>query len=425
MKFKFLFIMIISLMLFLTVSVASAASLDVNNSSYGFNLPDAKVYVANVTSGPIHNGDHFSVTLKHYSGAPVKYGTMEFSILNKTFTRLTDRCGVAKFDVNVDDADCGKNLTVYYRYRYTVASWYTWSSTICVKAGTELSNMTSGVVCNGDDYQVTLKDFNGNVIPNKEVHFRLTNYHIDRDYYGITDDEGVAKFKIDATSKYPLGKSFNVFCECDPGDEYIPCNGSSDICVKAGTELSNMTSGVVCNGDDYQVTLKDFNGNVIPNKEVHFRLTNYHIDRDYYGITDDEGVAKFKIDATSKYPLGKSFNVFCECDPGDEYIPCSGSSDILIKSNTKFDNATTDVYAGDYFNVTLKDTVGNVIPNAEVHIKLLGDTYNVTTDNNGVAKLKLINVSNSPVIISYKFDGDDYKYLASNGCVSVNVHGLS
>ena len=326
MKFKFLFIMIISLMLFLTVSVASAASLDVNNSSYGFNLPDAKVYVANVTSGPIHNGDHFSVTLKHYSGAPVKYGTMEFSILNKTFTRLTDRCGVAKFDVNVDDADCGKNLTVYYRYRYTVASWYTWSSTIC---------------------------------------------------------------------------------------------------VKAGTELSNMTSGVVCNGDDYQVTLKDFNGNVIPNKEVHFRLTNYHIDRDYYGITDDEGVAKFKIDATSKYPLGKSFNVFCECDPGDEYIPCSGSSDILIKSNTKFDNATTDVYAGDYFNVTLKDTVGNVIPNAEVHIKLLGDTYNVTTDNNGVAKLKLINVSNSPVIISYKFDGDDYKYLASNGCVSVNVHGLS
>ncbi|MCQ2977345.1 MAG: hypothetical protein MJ232_04950 [archaeon] len=281
-------------------------------------------------------------------------------------------------------------------------------------------NPTNGHIHDGDYFTVTFGVNNGSSfhpICNQEVDINMLH----RLYIVHTDENGVAKVKMDVGME-DMTKNFTVTYSTS----YLNCDykGSSTICVNLGTELTDMTSGVVCNGTDYKVTLRNtFDGKVMSNKTVHIKFSGKKIVNDYYLTTNAHGVAKFKFNA-SYAQLGKSFNVFAETYLGDGYDYVNCSSDIVIMSSCEFTNPSTDVYNGDYFNVTLNDANGNPISYTPVQIKVLRDTYDVYTDDNGVASIKLGNITNKedkPVTVSYNFKGD-LKYLDTNGSIDVNAH---
>ena len=77
----------------------------------------------------------------------------------------------------------------------------------------------------------------------------------------------------------------------------------------------------------------------------------------------------------------------------------------LIKANVTIDakdisiqtvNTNVDGKIGKYFTATLKDNLGNVLNNKTVQISINNEIYNVTTDENGTAKLQ-INIANAGI----------------------------
>lgn len=78
------------------------------------------------------------------------------------------------------------------------------------------------------------------------------------------------------------------------------------------------------------------------------------------------------------------------------------------------------------FSDLWNNTSKNSLSNKTVHIDVLGNYYDVTTDEKGIASIKLDNITNKedkPITVSYSFDGDN-KYFASNGSVDVNAHRI-
>ena len=47
------------------------------------------------------------------------------------------------------------------------------------------------------------------------------------------------------------------------------------------------------------------------------------------------------------------------------------------------------VYNGNYYSVRLVDNSGNAIASKNIAINIAGKTYNVATDKNGLAKVKI------------------------------------
>ena len=78
------------------------------------------------------------------------------------------------------------------------------------------------------------------------------------------------------------------------------------------------------------------------------------------------------------------------------------------------------------FSDLWNNTSKNSLSNKTVHIDVLGNYYDVTTDEKGIASIKLDNITNNedkPITVSYSFD-EDNKYFASNGSVDVMHIGL-
>ena len=121
---------------------------------------------------------------------------------------------------------------------------------------------------------------------------------------------------------------------------------------------------------------------------------------------------------------------FCGTKPVNaNYLNSTGNQNVNaynIISNiyTKFINPTKGtVYNGKYYSVRLVDNSSNALASKKVSIKIAGKTYNVTTDKNGLAKVKLALNSkylNKSLIVSYKFSGDN-DFKASSGSSNIKV----
>ncbi|MBQ2652765.1 MAG: Ig-like domain-containing protein [Methanobrevibacter sp.] len=78
-------------------------------------------------------------------------------------------------------------------------------------------------------------------------------------------------------------------------------------------------------------------------------------------------------------------------------------------------NTAVDGKIGKYFTVTLKDSLGNLLSGKEVYVSIDNKKYNLTTNENGTAKLQL-NIANANVYTcAIAFLGDD----AYNGAFNI------
>ena len=186
---------------------------------------------------------------------------------------------------------------------------------------------------------------------------------------------------------------------------------SEDETTKDSTSIEASSSSVVY-GNDYSVTLKDKNGNVLSGKNLIFTFNG----NNYTRATDSNGVASIKINAAAgTYIISVLFE-------GDElYENSSSSTKVTVsKASTSISTATKYAVKGETYSVVLKDKDGNVLSKKNVILTYNGKTYNKTTNSKGIVSIKITGTVAKTYKLTYKFAGDEY-YKASSGSVSLKV----
>ena len=269
------------------------------------------------------------------------------------------------------------------------------------KESTSIEASSSSVVY-GNDYSVTLKDKNGNVLSGKNLIFTFNG----NNYTRTTDSNGVASLKINAAAgSYVISVLFE-------GDElYESSSSSTKVTVsKASTNISTATKYAV-KGETYSVVLKDKDGNVLSKKNV---ILTYN-GKTYNKTTNSKGIVSIKITGTvaKTYKLTYKF-------AGDEYYKASsGSVSLKVKMATSLTGAST-VVKGNKYSVTLKNANGNPLSKRTVSFTINGKTYKKTTNSKGVASLKISLASPKSYDLKVKYAGSSY-YGASEKDVSLFV----
>lgn len=269
------------------------------------------------------------------------------------------------------------------------------------KNSTSIEASSSSVVY-GNDYSVTLKDKNGNVLSDKNLIFTFNG----NNYTRTTDSNGVASIKINAAAgTYDISVLFE-------GDElYENSSSSSKVTVsKASTSISTATKYAV-KGETYSVVLKDKDGNVLSKKNV---VLTYN-GKTYNKTTNSKGIVSIKITGTvaKTYKLTYKF-------AGDEYYKASsGSVSLKVKMATSLTGAST-VVKGNKYSVTLKNANGKALSGKTVTFTINGKSYKKTTNSKGVASLKISLASPKAYDLKIVYGGSSY-YGASAKEVSLFV----
>ena len=348
-------------------------------------------------------GGTYAVVLRDANGKGLANTAVTVVFNGKTYTKTSNANGViylypspvpAKtydavytYDGNSNYGGCTKTVSLY------------------IKTPTSIVNSGTSIV-GKNTYYLTLKDYQGNVLVGQNV---TINYR-GKTYTRTTNANG----KVGLTLSSGFGNTYTMNYSYAGDKEYGESSGSVNVKVKMPTVLVGPSSNVFIKGNTYKVTLKDANGQVIANKVVTFIFNN----KEYAKTTNANGLVGLSITS----PAVGSRPVISYTFAGDSNYGPSSSGDItlIIKASTSIVNSGTSMMNGTYYNVTLKDSEGNVLPNKLITFTLDGKTYTNTTDSKGVSGLLISESSPISTKLTYKFNGDD-NYTASSGSVTINV----
>ena len=331
------------------------------------------------------NQKHFySFVLKSKHGAPIKNAKVKVRFNNSSFIVKTNSNG--KSTIYIPHLDLG-TYKIYFRFSGN-HNYYADSgkgSIIVKKSTVKLSASNLKMIYNdGSKFKVKLTTLSGKALPNKNININIGG----KSSNVKTNNNGYAKLKIRdiAPGKYKVtyfysSKNTNIF-------------GSKTLKVsKAGAILS--ASNLVMNkgdGSKYQVTVKDKSGNLL--KKVFVKSTING--KSYLYSTDSKGVAKLKINCDVGY-----YSIITKVSD-----PCYTSKTIskhVLVNGTKFVADDLYITSGNSgtFSVKLVDAMKNPIKNVDVVFKFNDESSKVKTDSNGVAKLKLTDLSKGKYVIKY------------------------
>jgi hypothetical protein len=242
-------------------------------------------------------------------------------------------------------------------------------------ATTIKSNDTN--IVKGKDFSVQLTDSNSTPLANKTVKIKVNKVISEV----VTDDNGVAKIKIDLNpGTYTVKYAFS-------GSGYTKCTNTTEILV-----ISTSTSKI--KGADYtayvgvnnkfKVTLT-VGGLPLANRIVVFNINGKSISK----RTNSNGVAGINIDEKAgTYKISYTY-------AGEDNIKkSSGTSKITVKKGmpTKIVKVDSKVYTHkkkDYFKIKLKDSRGSPLASKKVIFKIKGKKYTRKTNSKGIASLKI------------------------------------
>lgn len=228
----------------------------------------------------------------------------------------------------------------------------------------EVENMTT-IYNSGDLFIVKLTDQFGQPVANKIVKFKLNN----EVYDNITNDDGIAVLTVN------LNGSAHVEVSFESDELYLGCVNSSKITVKSSITLPKTKIYVL--NSIYEVSLLDKKVNPLNNTQITIRINNV----DYSLKTDDLGNASFAI------PINYgNYDVHVKNPDTDEIL----SQNIIIVKRIA-ENRDISVYYGSNLNYKVRvcDDDGNFKSGILVRFTINKKIYNVKTDNNGYALLKL------------------------------------
>ena len=262
----------------------------------------------------------------------------------------------------------------------------------------------------GSSWSVTLKDGTGKAISNANVGIGI----LGKVYTFTTNSNGVAKLPVTlAPGVYDVNASF-------ANSNYVSSFVSAKITVNKAISSLTATNLVMTynDGSSWSVTLKDGTGKAISNVAVGIGI----VGKVYTFTTDANGVARLPITlAPGTYNVNATFN-------HARYESSFVSAKITVnKANPTLttNNLVMFYKDGSSFKATLKDNKGKAIANTAIKFIILGRTYTVETDANGVASLA-INLKQGTYDISTKFEGNNkFNAVVVTNTITVKDSGMS
>jgi len=215
--------------------------------------------------------------------------------------------------------------------------------------------------------------------------------------------------KLNKIGSYGFNDIFCGFALGDPDDDKwsVPINVNNWTVVKNhGVFNVNYNDST----DKIVVNLTDALGNSLPLTDFKYTIDGVEAT----ATTDENGIAEINKVIDGKLTI--KFNY-----AGDNNYNGENSTIQIINHKTPeklatnivsndFNQTAVDFYHGErgrYFTVTLKDQNGNVLANKPVSIGFNGVVYNLTTDENGVAKLQINLAWSGIYTFAIAFLGDD------------------
>jgi len=263
------------------------------------------------------------------------------------------------------------------------------------------------------------------------LHHRI---YVERSYGTMAYDEANDIFFPSDNGNYVEGKTY-VYMQRAFIYQDVPCgftyyttqipwaveapnnNGKYDLSLRLG-EIRQTSNGV------YQVSIVDSKGNVATifnSGYVTFFLNEYSTiepqeNNVYKKVLIQNGVAtadfrsSYASFKTSGNVVTAAFNGLSddvERNPNSQFnvsdsnIPISPATKIIATKLTTFPLSDS------YFSAKLVDSKGNPIANQKVSIKFNGKTYNVKTDAQGIAKVKVSLTTKKTYAVTIAYGGDD------------------
>ena len=276
------------------------------------------------------------------------------------------------------------------------------SSSEAIKNATAIQSSASKVV-KGNNYSVTLKDKNGNVLSGKKLIFTFDG----KNYTKTTDSNGIASLTLNSKpAKYLIKVSFL-------GDDlYESSSFSQKVTIsKSPTTIKNVSVEAV-NGKSYSVALKNQNGNPVSSKEVTLKFNG----KTYKKTTNAKGIVRLTLKPTP----GKTYKLTYKYAGNSNLGASSKTVSVYVKVPTKLVNSGSAVSRGSVYHITLKDYKGKALAKKNVRITYNGRTYKKKTNAKGVVGLKINTNITSVNKLSYRFAGNK-NYGPSSGSVNLRT----
>ena len=266
-------------------------------------------------------------------------------------------------------------------------------------------------------YTVVLSDMYGRRVTNETIVLNCYQGKLIKSYELNTDSNGEASFVIDLEE----GSYLTTF-DYGGNEWYADATNAATIIVSKEAILQNIqinsTDLVQYYGENkfFIIEFNDPNAYSQYGKTIQVSISSEEWSQFYEVITDVFGLGRLKITLNpGKYNITYKYS-------NDYYnIFGSGSNTITVyKMPTTLLGRDVIINYGEtrQYEIGLRDVNNVPIKNMQVHVDINGTKYNLTTNNDGIAKL-LINLDEGIYTITYSMDNPNY--LPSNGSSVIYV----
>lgn len=400
---------------------------DYTNSSATIEVSSSPTVTISFNQTYYGKNNKFYAILNDESGNNLVNFTLVFTLSdangNKKIVKTnTDDYGRADIILNLDLGEYD------IKVEFMGDDWYEYSyskSHIIIKpVSTVLTVPDSTLYGQGGVYNITLKDIYGNLISGENVDVTITQGSSSDHFVLKTDEKGVARITINY-----LPGSYNVKVKYLGDKIYSATQGEGSIEVeKVLTIVSGFHYKVIPLKGIYSVVLSDMYGNRVNNGEVILKCYAGKLLKTYSGITDANGEVSFVIDLDEGTYLAT-----IDYDGNTWYEESTNAATIVVNNSVKLESIyinSTDLiqYYGEnkYFIIDFND------PNAysqygknivvSIASESWSDSYTVTTDVNGMARLQ-IKLNPGVYNITYKYSNPYYN-IYGNGSNMIYVYQM-
>ena len=386
------------------------AKFDVNDSDIPGTYRNTSINASNANLVP-NSGDYIAASLIDENGNPVAGESIQFKIsgVSSTYTKTTDENGQAKLKISLSEE---KTYQVTISFKGS-ENYNKSSKTIKLtieKQTPKISSSNMELLPNsGEKFTAILKDSNNKVIANKEVTFTIGK----TTYTKTTDENGEASLKI----KLAYTGKYTVTTKSPKTSQYNAISKSNTITIKAGAnkvqiDSSNQTF-IPKSGENFTAKLTDKDGNPLANKKVTFAIGK----TTYTKTTDENGEAKLKI----KLAYEGKYNIATKYAGDETYSSASAKNTITVEKGTvkliTYDRTYINK-SKQYFSAKLTDGNGNPLEGENVSFVIDKQTYNKTTDSDGLAFLT-IKLAYDKKITTKFLGNSQYKPLNKTNSITI------
>ena len=308
------------------------------------------------------SGEEYAVYLTDIAEGSVYGRYVEFTFNNQTYSTYTDEDGKASVDIALENGEY--NITVSYAGYNSNTTDFSIVKTISVcKNELDISlkyvqtddNVIIYITASSSINESVTVSVNGVNSTYEMINGYLTVNLTDLDYGNCTVD-------VSISSNYSQSSSSVNFT----------------VNVKRTLITALPLTAYYSDGLYYTVQLSDVYGEFLSGKEIIFTVG----DEIYSNTTDSQGTASIPVNLAKG-----SYNITADFAGDDVYLKSSNSSPITIYSTVILSDDTY-TYNSKYYAAFLKSD-GTALLNSQVAFKLNGVTYNVTTDDSGIAYITL------------------------------------